>query len=225
MWTAIDKDGLGAGGFGTPRLYGTSNVGGFDYIPAQSGRSVDIEFNLAYDLSGGTHAGRLYAVWLSETPDESNDTDVMFMHSDDNGKTWSTALRANDDQGTNSQFNQAIAVDQSTGNVALGWFDCRKDLGTGGKGDTNGIPNDDAPQFWGAISSDGGATLSPNFKISAGTSNAADAHSNTDYGDYTHVAFAGGKFVPTWSDNSNSTQDNPDGKLHAFDIYIAKIPA
>jgi hypothetical protein len=222
LWTAVDKDGLGPNGFGAARLYGTTNVGGFDYIPAQSGRSVDAEFNLAYDRTGGPHDGRLYAVWLSETPDESNNTDVMFTYSDDNGKTWSTALKVNDDGGTNSQFNQAIAVDQSTGNVGIAWFDCRRDHGQGGAGDTNGIANDDA-QFWMALSVDGGQTVTPNRQISAGTSNAADAHSSTDYGDYTHVAFVRGTFVPAWSDNSNSTGDNPDGKLHAFDVYIARI--
>ena len=109
---------------------------------------MDAEFNLAYDRSGGPHEGRLYAVWLSETPDESDDTDVMFTYSNDNGKTWSTALRVNDDAGTNSQFNQAIAVDQSTGNVGIAWFDCRKDHGQGGGGDTNGIPTTMRSSGW-----------------------------------------------------------------------------
>ena len=224
LWTAVDPDGLGPKGFNNPRKLTTTNVGGFDFIPAQPGRSVDAEFNLAYDRSGGPHDGRLYAIWLSENPDESNDMDVMFQYSDDNAKTWSAAVRINDDAGTNSQFNPAIAVDQSTGHIGIAWFDCRQDHGTGGKGDTNGIPNDDA-EFWGTWSTDGGVTWVPNMKISKGTSNAVDAHNSTDYGDYTHVAFAGGLFVPEWSDNSNSTNTNPDGKLHAFDVYIAKIPA
>jgi hypothetical protein len=148
--------------------------------------------------------------------------DVMFQYSDDNTKTWSTAVRVNDDGGTNSQFNPAIALDQSTGDIGIAWFDCRKDHGEGGKGDTNGIPNDDA-QFWGTWSTDGGQSFAKNIQISKGTSNAADAHSGVDYGDFTHVAFAGGRFVPLWSDNSNSTGTNPDGKLHAFDIYLAII--
>jgi hypothetical protein len=223
LWTAVDPDGLGPKGFNTPKLLTVTNVGGFDYIPAQSGRSVDAEFNLAYDRTGGPHNGRLYAIWLSENPDESNNMDVMFQYSDDNTKTWSTAVRVNDDGGTNSQFNPAIALDQSTGNIGIAWFDCRKDHGTGGKGDTDGVPNDDA-QFWGTWSTDGGQTFAKNIQISKGTSNAADAHSGVDYGDFTHVAFAGGLFFPLWSDNSNSTGTNPDGKLHAFDIYLAIIP-
>ncbi len=222
LWTAVDPDGLGPKGFNTPKLLTTTNVGGFDYIPAQSGRSVDAEFNLAYDRTGGPHNGRLYAIWLSENPDESNNMDVMFQYSDNNTKTWSKAVRLNDDGGKNSQFNPGLALDESTGDIGIAWFDCRKDHGTGGKGDTNGVPNDDA-QFWGTWSTDGGQTFAKNIQISKGTSNAADANNGTDYGDYTHVAFAGGKFVPLWSDNSNSTGTNPDGKLHAFDLYLAII--
>ena len=37
------------------------------------------------------------------------------------------------------------------------------------------------------------------------------------------MAFHGGNFYPVWSDNSNSTGDNPNGKLHALDIYTAKV--
>jgi hypothetical protein len=29
---------------------------------------------------------------------------------------------------------------------------------------------------------------------------------------------------PSWSDNSNSTGNNPDGALHQLDIYTAAVP-
>ena len=44
-----------------------------------------------------------------------------------------------------------------------------------------------------------------------------------DYGDYTHAGFAGHLFYPAWSDNSNSTGDNPDGTLHQLDLYTATV--
>ena len=28
---------------------------------------------------------------------------------------------------------------------------------------------------------------------------------------------------PAWSDNSNSTGQNPDGKLHQLDLFTAKV--
>jgi hypothetical protein len=223
IYTAVDPDGLGPAGFGKPNLVTHSHVGGFDFIPAQPNRSVDAEANLAWDRSGGAHNGRVYLVWTQETPNESDNTDIMLQHSDDNGATWSPAAKLNDDHTTNSQYDPAIALDQTSGALAVSWYDTRNDLGTGGSGDTDGIPNDDF-QIWATDSTDGGATFAPNFQVSQGTSNAIDANSFFDIGDYTHAAFVSGTFWPAWSDNSNSTGDNPDGTLHQLDLYTAKVP-
>ena len=223
VFTAVDRDGLGPAGFDMPTLVAHSHVGGFDRIPAQPDRTIDDEANLAWDRSGGAHNGRVYLVWTQETSGDKSDTDIMLQHSDDNGATWSPAVRVNDDRTSNSQYDPVIALDETTGTLALSWYDTRNDLGTGGSGDTNGIPNDDF-QIWATYSSDGGASFAPNFQVSRGTSNAVDANSYFDVGDYTHAAFAGGTFWPAWSDNSNSTGNNPDGTLHQFDLYTAKVP-
>ena len=222
IYNAVDPDGLGPAGFAKPVLTAHSHVGGFDFIPAQPDRSVDAEANLAWDRSGGVHNGRVYLIWTQEPKNESDDTDIMLQHSDNAGATWSTALRLNDDATNNSQFNPAIALDQTTGNVAISWYDTRNDLGNGGSGDTDGIPNDDF-QVWATDSTNGGATFVPNFQVSAATSNAIDTNSFFDTGDYTHAAFVGGTFWPAWSDNSNSAGDNPNGTLHQFDLYTAKV--
>src|SRR6266540_2627428 len=63
----------------------------------------------------------------------------------------------------------------------------------------------------------------PNFQVSQGTSNVNGSESSFDYGDYTHAAFQSGTFYPAWSDNSNSTGDNPDGTLHQLDLYTARV--
>ena len=226
IYTAVDPDGLGPAGFTPGSLAANSrvahsHVGGFDFIPAQPDRSVDAEANLAWDRSGGAHNGRVYLIWTQETPNESDNTDIMLQHSDDNGATWSAAVKLNDDHTTNSQYNPAIALDQSSGDVAVSWYDTRNDLGSG-SGDTDGIPNDDF-QIWATYSMNGGATFAPNFRVSSGTSNAIDANSFFDVGDYTHAAFVAGSVWPAWSDNSNSTGDNPDGTLHQFDLYTARV--
>ncbi|HEY8776696.1 MAG TPA: sialidase family protein [Gaiellaceae bacterium] len=222
IYTAVDPDGLGPAGFGKPTLVTHSHVGGFDFIAAQPDRSIDAEANLAWDRSGGAHNGRVYLVWTQETPNESDNTDIMLQRSDNNGATWSPAVKLNDDNTTNSQYDPSIALDQSSGDVALSWYDTRNDLGTGGSGDTDGIPNDDF-QIWATYSTNGGATFAPNFRVSQGTSNAIDANSFFDVGDYTHAAFVSGTFWPAWSDNSNSTGDNPNGALHQLDLYTAKV--
>src|SRR6266700_3947577 len=222
IYTAIDANGLRPGGFSDPRLLARSAVGGFDFIPAQPDRSVDAEANLAWDRSGGTHNGRVYAIWTQESPNESDNMDIMFQYSDDNGVTWTASATLNDDHTANSQFMPSIAVDQSTGDVAVSWYDTRNDLGTGGPGDTDGVPNDDA-QIWATDSADGGVSFAPNFQVSAGTFSAPDAQSFFDFGDYTHAAFQSHLFYPAWSDNSNSDGQNPDGTLHQLDLFTAKV--
>ena len=222
IYGALDPDGLGPQGFGAAKVIQTTNVGGFDYIPAQSGRSIDAEAGLAWDRTGGLHNGRLYFIYVSEEPQESNDTDIQFRYSDDNGTTWTNAVRLNDDSGTNSQFNPKISLDSTSGNIAIAWYDARNDLGDNGRGDTNGRPNDDI-FIYNTVSKDGGLTFQRNKRLSAGASNDDDANSGVDYGDYSGFAFHAGSMYFSAADNSNSTGDNPDGTLNTFDLYVAPL--
>ena len=222
VFVNVDPDGLGPAGFGDRVFVAETHVGGFDFIAPQPDRSVDAEVGLAWDRTGGVHNGRVYVVYTKEQKNESDDTDIYVRYSDDNGATWSAAVRVNDDHTNNSQFLPKISLDQTTGNIAAVWYDSRNDLGAGGPGDTDGIPNDDA-QFWGAFSTNGGVSFTPNFQISAGTSNSHVSGNHIDYGDYDGLSFVGGVAHPAWADNSNSTGDNPDGSLHKLDIYTAAV--
>jgi hypothetical protein len=223
IFTNVDADGVGAGAFGARQTATTTNVGGFDFIPAQPDRSIDAEAGLVYDRSGGVNNGRVYLVYTDETPDESGNTNILVRSSNDNGTNWTAPVRVNDDTGANSQFLPRISLDQSTGNLAVTWHDARNDTETGNDG-----PNNDA-QFWGAFSLDGGATFTPNVQISAGTSDEDGAEPpaagvvDIDYGDYAGNSFAGGRLHAFWADNSNSTGDNPNGTLNRFDMYTALV--
>ena len=224
IYVNVDPDGLGSAGFADHSIFVVdTHVGGFDFIPAQPDRSIDAEPGLAWDRTGGPHNGRVYLVYTLEQKNESDNTDIYVRYSDDDGATWSAGARVNDDNTTNSQFLPKISLDPTTGNIAVIWYDARDDLGTGGAGDTDGIPNTDA-QVWGAFSTDGGQTFTKNIQISAGTSNSHDAQNGIDYGDYSGLSFYGGIAHPAWSDNSNSTGNNPDGTLHQLDIYSASVP-
>jgi hypothetical protein len=224
LFVNVDPDGLGPAGFGDRVFVAATHVGGFDFIPAQPDRSVDAEPGLAWDRTGGPHTGRVYLVYTLEQQNESDNTDIYVRYSDDNGASWSGPKRVNDDATVNSQFLPKIALDPTSGKIAVVWYDARDDLETGGPGDTNGLPNDDA-QFWGTFSTDGGGSFNPNIQISAGTSNSHDSGNSIDYGDYTGLSFYGGIAHPAWSDNSNSTGSNPDGALHQLDIYTAAVLA
>jgi hypothetical protein len=168
---------------------------------------------LAWDRSSGPHRGRVYLTLTDAPFAGSADTDIFLVWSDDLGGTWSPRVRVNDDTGTNSQFLPHISLDQSSGYVAVTWYDCR-----------NSVSNTTA-QYFGAISTNGGASFSANFQISAGVSSEASsvpALKDADYGDYTGNAFAEGMLIPAWADNSNSTGDNPDGPTD-FEVYTAPV--
>jgi hypothetical protein len=223
LFVSVDPDGLGPAGFGSRVFVADTHVGGFDFIAPQPDRSVDAEPGLAWDRTGGPHNGRVYLVYTLEQKNEKDNTDIFVRFSDDDGATWSAPARVNDDSTVNSQFLPKISLDPTTGRIAVAWYDSRNDLGTGGAGDTDGLPNDDA-QFWGAFSNDGQAFTS-NIQLSAGTSNSRDAQNHIDYGDYSGLSFYGGIAHPAWADNSNSTGNNPDGALHQLDVYTAAVSA
>jgi Ca2+-binding RTX toxin-like protein len=214
IYTNTDVDGLGSGGFSDEVHVTATNVAKFDSIPPQPDRTVDAEANLQYNLSGVNHPGRLYLAYTDETPDESDNTDIYVRHSDDDGAHWSSAVKVNDDGGSTSQFLPYLAVDPTTGNLIVTWYDARNDP-----------VNDEDVQYWGAISEDGGATFTPNFQISEGTSSALTSLDpfGFEFGDYSWVSFTHGLALPVWSDNSDSAGNNPDGSGSGLDIYTARI--
>jgi hypothetical protein len=212
-----DADGLGAGGFGSAVKVTNTNVAKFDSVAPQPNRTIDAEANLQYDRSGGTHDGRLYLVYTDAAGppgDAGNDnTDIFIRYSDNDGATWSSAVKVNDDATNRAQFLPYLAVDSTTGNLIVTWYDARNDP-----------TNHDAIQYWGAISEDGGATFLPDFQISEGASN-GDAGFDPDFefGDYSWVDFTHGLALPVWSDNSNALHNNPDGTLSGLDLYTARV--
>ena len=213
IYVNIKPDGLGPAPFSNYSAVVNVNIGGFTPIPAQPDWGIDPEAGLAWDRSAGPYRGRLYLVYTDAPARGSADTNIFLMYSDDLGTTWSKPVRVNDDTGTNSQFLPHISLDQSNGTVAVTWYDARES------------PMNQSARYYGAFSSDGGATFAPNFPIAAGTSDAANSPSTmkkADYGDYTGSVFVNGRLLAAWADNSNSTGDNPDGAT-TFEIYTDNI--
>ena len=211
IYTALDPDGLGPLGFNPATKVTDLNIGGFTPIPAQPARTVDSEVEVRYDNSGGPRNGRAYLALLDSPAIGSPDTNVFLIYSDDDGKTWSPRVRVNDDTGTNSQFLNRMAVDQSSGNVAISFYDSRNDTGSGAA-DTDGKANTDA-EFFVTASVDGGKTFLPNTVVSKGPSNASAVGGNNnggfDFGDYTGLDFAKGVIYPAWADNSVELGEQP----------------
>lgn len=209
----VDPDGLGPAPFGPSKPVAAVNVGGFTSIPAQPHWGIDPEAGLAWDRSVGLLRGRVYLMYTDQDPLVPGDTNIFVVFSDNLGTTWSLPVRVNDDVGTNSQFLPRLALDQSTGTIAVTWYDARNS------------PANNTAQYFGAFSADG-TVFGANFQISTGTSNQANSVAaftrKSDYADYTGSAFVQGFLVPAWADNSNSTGDNPDGATN-FDVYTAIV--
>src|SRR5437588_7382001 len=220
IYANVDADGLGAGGFGARITVSATNVGGFAHHPGQHGRSIDAEAGLVWDATGGPFNNRIYLVYTDETVNENNDTEIYVRTSTDDGGTWTAPVRVNDDPlgPIRSQFLPYIVLDRTTGTVAVGFHDCRNDNGVPGPGGTNNIPNDDA-EYYGTFSTDGGATWAPNRRLSGGFSNATASGNGIDYGDYVGLSAFMGKLYTLWADNANCDGTNPNGTLHAFELY------
>jgi PEP-CTERM motif len=213
MTVRYDADGTGAGGYVTQSSV-VSNVGGFRFIPAQPSRSIDTQVDLKYDSSGGANNGNLYMLYTQAANATTNDTDIVFRRSTDNGATFSSEVKLNTDGGSNSQFFGRLSVDQKTGWLASVWYDAR-----------NAGAANNKVEVWGTVSFNGGLTWQPNFKISQGMTSCLAATIGGDgneCGDYIALDFYDGKIVTAWSDSSNSTGDNPNG-TGGLDTYFAKI--
>src|SRR5262249_18494930 len=162
-----------ANAFTAPTIVTMTNVGFSDLIPGQDDSlGVDAEANLAWDRSGGPHNGRVYLAYTDAPTVGSFDTNIWLIFSDNNGVSWSQPVRVNDDTGAASQFLPAIALDQTTGTVAITWYDTRHEASVVDPNDTDGLvgeANDDTQGF-AALSSDGGVPFSANDPMTAGFS-------------------------------------------------------
>jgi hypothetical protein len=217
IYVTINASGSTSGSFVAAAGSVATQVGGFRKIPAQPNRTVDAELGLAYDISNGPHRGRLHLVYTDAPSTTSNDLNIYTRYSDNDGATWSSALRVNTDTGVNSQFFPKIALDPTTGNIAVVWYDCRNS------------PSNDHVELWGTVSVNGGVSFLPEVKISAGSTygvgmgsfNGLPKNAN-ELGDYLGLDFYGNVFHPCWADDSNSTGDNPDGTSE-LDYYTAAV--
>jgi hypothetical protein len=196
-----------------------TNVGGFRAILPQADRTVPAGLELAYDNSNGPHRGRVYLGYLDAMDTATMDTDVFVRFSDDNGLSWSSPVRVNDDPGNHSQFFDKLAVDQSTGVLGVAWYDARQDF------------TDQVVNVFATVSLDGGNSFMPNVQVSASPSNALGLPGNgaNDFGDYMGLAFANNQMYPAWADNSaflsgvNPGPSLPPPLPKALDIAVAVV--
>jgi hypothetical protein len=228
IFVNVDPDGLGPIPFGKRAKVTDTRMGLSEPPPGQPDRVFNSESGIVYDRSGGPFNGRAWMVYTDDRQARgSNDTEIFLRFSDDDGATWSAARRVSTDATTrNSQFLPRIAIDQTTGNIAVSWYDARDSQ------DASFGPNDEI-RYFAAVgrptTSEAGVAFTDNVPLSAGITDPSRTRSLVSLGYYTGLDFNNNVLYGAWADNSNSTNDNPSGgvlshdALATLDIYSARV--
>ncbi|MBI5837463.1 MAG: hypothetical protein HZB25_09480 [Candidatus Eisenbacteria bacterium] len=122
--------------------------------------------------------------------------DAVVAVSRDHGATWDAPVVLNDDAPYFDQCMPMIAVD-SLGLAHVFWYDRRNDPQRGGRTD-----------IYFARSSDGGASWSPNVRITDQASTwQVSSRAAPNFGDYSTAASSGNQIFPAWADGRFGTPD------------------
>ncbi len=188
----------GGQSFGTAVLVSTSSAGFKKSIPANPKRGIFVGPTIEVDRSGGSHNGRVYVAFVDGGTHGHPDYDVFVAYSDDQGATWSTPVRVNDDTGDKSQFLPWIDVDPRTGIVGVVWYDTRDD------------PSNRKAHVYVSSSNDGGVSYQRNVRLSDCPSDQSDyvspgvgnKYNFLGYREYIGISIENGEASVAWTDNS-----------------------
>jgi hypothetical protein len=124
-------------------------------------------------------------------------TRIWFSRSTDGGATWSPAVKINNQASLNDQYNQWLAVDETTGALSIMYYDTVGDAGR------------KKSDVWYQSSFDDGQTWSTPFKVtSAQTDETTGGQDNgNQYGDYNGLSGYAGVFFPSWTDRRNGAKE------------------
>ena len=135
----------------------------------------------ACDVSPSSYNGTIYVNW-SDQRNGVNDTDIFLSKSTDQGVTWSTPLRVNNDAPGKHQFLTWMTIDKTTGYIYIVFYDRRNH-------------SDETTDVYLAYSTNGGTSFT-NTKISATPFFPVDT---VFFGDYTNITAHNGVIRPIWA--------------------------
>jgi BNR repeat protein len=126
--------------------------------------------------------------------------DILVSRSIDNGATWETPVKVNDDNGMTSHVFPTVQVDKK-GQVYVGWTDRRNDP-------MNNLLTD----VWANVSKDGGVTYGHDkVQTDVATTWFVRRDAAPNFGDYNSSELLGdNQFVLTWADGRFPAQDRLD---------------
>lgn len=205
VWAVYDNSGSDENALGFAKSYD----GGQTFVPAtriinnirgirESETSKAMRVNafpvMAVDISTGPYSGNIYVVWTNigiPGINTGQDIDIYLIKSTDQGTTWSSPIRVNQDpQGLgNEHFFPWIACDPVSGTLSVVFYDDRN------------VSSSDLEVFV-AISNDGGDTWD-DFKVSdvSFTPSPIPGLASDYFGDYIGITARDRRVYPCWTDN------------------------
>ena len=163
-------------------------------------KSTGIRVNSWPSIDVDKNNGTIYIVWA----DNSNgNPDIFVMKSIDQGSTWSTKIKVNNDNTNNDQWFPWVNIGED-GAVNVVYYDSRNDV------------SNLQTQVYLSRSTDGGQTFY-DYRITeySFTPKPIPGSPRPDYmGDYIGITSAGSKVYPCWMDDHNG---------NIFQLYNAKI--
>jgi len=165
--------------------------GGWDYNIPGINRANGLPVTCC-DLSAGPYNGNIYINW-SDQSNGISDADVWLIKSTDQGITWTTPLRVNDDPPGRQQFFTWMAIDQVTGIIYIVFYDRRN-------------YSDTQTDVFLAVSTDGGTSFE-NMRISQAPFIPNNCPTGYNFfGDYTNISAHNNIVRPIWATCDNSNQ-------------------
>lgn len=158
---------------------------------------------LAVDRSGTSTNNNVYMLASIQPAGFSNGSDVMFVRSTDNGHTFSTPRRVNDDRVNHAKWHWfgTLAV-APNGRIDAVWFDTRN------------APNNSNSQLFYSCSIDGGNTWSPNVAVSNSFNPSIGYPNQNKIGDY----------ITLNSDDEGANVAYAATFNNEEDIYYVRVP-
>jgi hypothetical protein len=116
---------------------------------------------------------------------------IWLARSTNGGNTWTRPVMINNPRTLNDQFNPWLAVDETSGNLVIMYYDSA--------GESRNVTN-----VWAQSSLDDGATWSAAYKVtSEPTDESIGLANGNQYGDYNGLSGYAGIFFPSWTDRRN----------------------
>jgi hypothetical protein len=202
----VAKSTDGGATFGAPVVLAHTFDQGSVWVPATASGVASTH------VSGGAFKNgtenQVYAVWVdlsgeagctiwNEQPvfvvgGNSCTSRVWFARSTDGGATWSQPVKIHHQPTRNDQFMPVLAVDETSGKLAVTYYD------------TVGDPSRARTNLFYQSSTDGGTTWSDPLQVTTARTNETILGADeTQYGDHNGLSVVNGSIVPTWTDRRN----------------------